>query len=245
MRDGNYNNFSINQTISRSSISDPIFPKSGSRFSLSMQFTPPYSLFRSGDRDYESETAQERFKFLEYHKWRFDAEWYTQLIGNLTLKASVKMGMLGFYNKEIGLSPFERFQLGGDGLANQQTGLLGYDIIALRGYDTSDLPASERGGASVFDKFTVELRYPISLNPSSTIFVLAFAEGGNAWNNFRDFNPFDVRRSYGMGLRVFLPMFGTLGFDYGIGYDKNLPNPTGNIFQDFGRFSIILGFEPD
>lgn len=242
---GNYNNFSINQTIARSSINDPIFPKSGSRFSLSMQFTPPYSLFRGGDRDYENETAQERFRFLEYHKWRFDAEWYTQLIGNLTLKASAKIGMLGFYNKDIGLSPFERFQLGGDGLANQQTGLLGYDIIALRGYDVSDLPASESGGASVFDKITVELRYPISLNPSSTIFVLAFAEGGNAWNSFRDFNPFDVRRSYGMGLRVFLPMFGTLGFDYGIGYDKNLPNPTGNIFQDFGRFSIVLGFEPD
>ena len=240
-----YNNISINQTFSRSSINDPIFPKSGSRISLIMQFTPPYSLFSSKDRDPSEETVEERFKWLEYHKWRFNAEWYTQLIGDLTLKASAKIGLLGFYNKDIGLSPFERFQLGGDGLSNQQTGLLGYDLIALRGYELEQLPASTGGGASVFDKFTVELRYPLSLNPSSTIFVLAFAEGGNSWRSFRDFNPFDVRRSYGMGLRVFLPMFGTLGFDYGIGFDKNLTNPTGNIFQDYGKFSIILGFEPE
>ncbi len=244
LADGSFNNFSINQTFSRSSISDPIFPKSGSRISLAMQFTPPYSLFNK-DRDYANELPQDRFKWLEYHKWRLTAEWYTQLIGDLTLRAAAKIGMLGFYNRDIGTSPFERFQLGGDGLSNQNTGLLGYDIIALRGYEVNDLPASDRGAAAVFDKFTVELRYPLSLNPSSTIFVLAFAEGGNSWRNFRDFNPFDIRRSYGMGLRVFLPMFGTLGFDYGIGFDKNLPNPTGNIFQDFGKFSIVLGFEPD
>ncbi len=241
---GDYNNFSINQTFSRSSINDPIFPKSGSRFSLSMQFTPPYSAFSNSDRNYAEERPEERFKWLEYHKWRFTGEWFTQLVGDLTLRTAVKIGMLGYYNRDIGTSPFERFQLGGDGLANQQTGLLGFDLISLRGYEIEDLPASN-GGAPVFAKYTAEIRYPLSLNPSSTIYVLAFAEGGNSWNTFRDFNPFDTRRSVGMGLRVFLPMFGTLGFDYGLGFDKNLINPTGNPFQDYGNFNIILGFEPE
>jgi outer membrane protein insertion porin family len=135
--------------------------------------------------------------------------------------------------------------LGGDGLAGQQFGLLGNDIISLRGYEVTDLPASNNGGASVFDKLTVELRYPISLNPSSTIYVLAFAQGGNAWNSFEDFNPFDVNRSAGLGLRVFLPMFGTLGFDYGIGFDKPNLIASGAKWSEFGQFNIILGFEPD
>jgi len=246
--EGIYYNVSINQTFSRSSVSDPIFPKSGSRISLSMQLTPPYTALGIGgsDRNFDEETAQERFKLLEYHKWRFNAEWFTSLVGDLTLRASAKIGMLGFYNEDIGLSPFERFVLGGDGLANQQTGLLGYDLLALRGYEIEDLPSSEDGGASVFDKFTLELRYPLSLNPSATIYVLAFAEGGNSWRSFRDFNPFDIRRSAGMGLRVFLPMFGTLGFDYGLGFDKPAAlTQTGNIFERFGKFSIVLGFEPE
>ena len=169
-------------------------------------------------------------------------------MGNLTLKAAAKIGMLGFYNRDIGTSPFERFQLGGDGINNQQFGFAGVDIVSLRGYEIEDLPANAdpSGGTGnvatpVFDKFTLELRYPISLNPSSTIYVLAFLEGGNSWRTFRDFNPFDVKRSTGLGLRVFLPMFGVLGFDYGIGFDKEGPRT----FNNMGNFNIILGFEPE
>ncbi len=241
---GRFHNFNINQTFSRSTINNPIFPTSGSKILLTMQFTPPYSLF--ANKDYTDKSVVERFKFLEYHKWSFDAEWYTRLMGKLTLKTRIKMGMLGTYNQAIGQSPFERFVLGGDGLSNQSSGLLGYDIISLRGYDIEDLPASEDGGAALFTKYTVELRYPISLNPTATAYVLAFAEGGNAWNTFRDFNPFDVRRSVGLGLRVHVPMFGTLGLDYGLGFDKPLQQGgNGSIFDRFGRLSIILGFEPD
>lgn len=243
---GSYNNISINQTFSRSTVNDPIFPKSGSRFSLSVQLTPPYSIFRkAGSRDYANETPQERFRFVEYHKWRFNAEWFTAIAGDLTIRLSAKIGMLGAYNSEIGTSPFERFILGGDGLSNQNSGLLGNDIIALRGYDVDDLPNSDNGGAAVFDKFTFELRYPLSLNPSATIYVLGFFEGGNSWRSFKDFNPFDVRRSAGLGVRVFLPMFGTLGFDYGLGFDKPNADLSNGLFAEFGRFSIILGFEPE
>lgn len=247
VQQGNYNNFSIKQTIARTTVNDPIFPKDGSRISLSVQLTPPYSLFRD-DQNYQDQPAQQRFRFLEYHKWRFDAEWYTPIVGNLVLKAQAKIGVLGFYNAEIGTSPFERFQLGGDGINNQQFGFAGVDIISLRGYEINELPnnTSPTGtGTSptpIFDKFTVELRYPISLNPSSTIYVLAFAQGGNSWRSLRDFNPFEVQRSAGMGLRVFLPMFGTLGFDYGIGFDKIGAERT---IQGLGDFNIILGFEPE
>ena len=262
VRDGNFNNFSIKQVIARSTVNDPIFPKNGSRISLSLQITPPYSLFKK-DRFWELSEAERldileanptngeqiiqetenanRFTNLEYHKWRFDAEWYTQLVGNLVLKANAKIGMLGFFDRDIGTSPFERFQLGGDGINNQQFGFAGVDIISLRGYEVDEVNLDNNNSKPVFDKFTIELRYPISLNPSSTIYVLAFAQGGNAWNSFRDFNPFDVRRSAGLGLRVFLPMFGVLGFDYGIGFDKAGERTLSNL----GDFNIVLGFEPE
>lgn len=245
--EGNYNNFSIRQTITRSTVNDPIFPKDGSKFQLSVQFTPPYSLFNK-DKDYSELPASERFRWLEYHKWRFDAEWYTPIVGKLVLKAQAKIGLLGSYNDEIGTSPFERFQLGGDGINNQQFGFAGVDIVSLRGYEISDIEANRdiRGQTTdvatpVFDKFTLELRYPFSLNPSSTIYALVFAQGGNAWRTVGDFNPFDLKRSVGFGLRVFLPMFGTLGFDYGIGFDKAGVRSLNNL----GDFNIILGFEPE
>ncbi len=245
--EGNYNNFSIRQTITRSTVNDPIFPKDGSKFQLSVQFTPPYSAFNK-DKDYSELPASERFRWLEYHKWRFDAEWYTPIVGKLVLKAQAKIGLLGSYNADIGTSPFERFQLGGDGINNQQFGFAGVDIISLRGYEISDIEANRdiRGQTTdvatpVFDKFTLELRYPFSLNPSSTIYALVFAQGGNAWRTIGDFNPFDLKRSVGFGLRVFLPMFGTLGFDYGIGFDKAGVRSLNNL----GDFNIILGFEPE
>lgn len=262
VRDGDYNNFSLKQVIARTTINDPIFPKNGSKISLSLQITPPYSMFKkdrfwelseqerenileanptNGEQIIQETETSKRFNNLEYHKWRFDAEWYTPLVGNLVLKAGAKIGMLGFFDREIGTAPFERFQLGGDGINNQQFGFAGVDIVSLRGYEVDEVNQDGSTSKPVFDKFTVELRYPISLNPSSTIYVLAFAQGGNAWSRFRDFNPFDVKRSVGLGLRVFLPMFGVLGFDYGIGFDKNGERTLSNM----GDFNIVLGFEPE
>ncbi|MEM9548981.1 MAG: POTRA domain-containing protein [Bacteroidota bacterium] len=273
IRDGSFKNFSITQNFTRSSISDPLFPRRGSRVSLSIQLTPPYSLFRGSDffRLTEEEKQQiiadkedergpvfplsqddkdqiiseeenaRKFEWLEYHKWKFNSEWYFNVTGKLVFMTQVKMGFLGSYNSDIGAPPFERFELGGDGLANQNNALTGTEIIALRGYD----PREINGGrpATIYDKFTIELRYPLSLNPSSTIYGKIFAQGGNAWENFSDFNPFDMNRSFGAGLRVFLPMFGLLGFDYGIGFDRNLPEGTG--VGEYARFNIVLGFEPE
>ncbi len=241
LNQGNYHNWSIRFTLARNSIGDPIFPKDGSLIEFIGQFTPPYSLFSS--KNYADDPVQDRFKFLEYHKWRINAVWYTSLVQKLVLKAAAKIGLLGYYNKQIGTSPFERFVLGGDGLSGQQAFYNGNDLISLRGYDVTDLPASNAGGGAAFDKITLELRYPISLNPSSTIFILTFLEGGNSWSSLKDFNPFDLKRSAGFGVRVFLPVFGTIGFDYGFGFDKILPAGSGA--GSYGRFSIILGFEPD
>ena len=243
---GTFNNFNLRMTIARTTIADPIFPRDGSRISLTGQFTPPYSLF--SNKDYGDLDIADRFHFLEYHKWRLDMEFYKSLIGKLVLKVSGKIGMIGYYNEDVGLSPFERFELGGDGLSNANTGIVGKDIISLRGYNVEDVRSDNKvtsDGAAVFDKFSLELRYPISLNPGSSIFVLGFLDGGNAWNKIRDFRPFDLKRSTGLGLRVFLPMFGILGFDYGFGFDKtNLIN-EGAKWTQFGKFSFILGFEPE
>lgn len=247
VRQGIYHNYNLGLTIARNSINDPIFPKTGSLVSLKMQMTPPYSLFSNKNATfYDTATdVQALYRYIEYIKWRVDAEWYTTLVGKLVLKTQAKIGLLGRWSKKTNLSPFERYDLGGDGLSNQNFGLNGRDIISLRGYDQGDIMANLPGGAGVFNKYTVELRYPISLNPQSTIFITAFAQGGNAWQNAREFNPFDLRRSAGMGLRVFLPMFGTLGFDYGFGFDKPSLIDSGAKWTEFGRFNIVLGFEPD
>ena len=244
---GNFNNFSITQTIARSTINNPLFPMEGSSFTLSGQFTIPYSLFRKDDIN--DLPADSQFKWVEYHKWKFKAEWYTKIIGKLTLKTEAKIGMIGAYNKDYGISPFERFQLGGDGLNNQQLGAFnGIDIISMRGYETTDIDANQIGGTTtatpIYSKYTMELRYPVSLNPNSTIYVMTFAQAGNAWQDFQSYNPFNLRRSAGVGLRVFLPMFGLLGFDYGIGFDKE-PAAGDSFFSRYGNFNIVLGFEPE
>ncbi len=245
--DGSFNNFSITQTIARTTVNNPLFPMEGSSFTLSGQFTLPYSLFRKTDT--QDLPPAEQYKWVEYHKWKFKAEWYTALIGKLTLKTEAKLGMVGAYSRDTGISPFERFQLGGDGLNNQQFGAFnGTDIVSMRGYEIDDIEANRIGGRQtatpIYSKYTVELRYPISLNPNSTIYVMAFGQAGNAWQDFDSYNPFDLKRSAGMGLRVFLPMFGMLGFDYGIGFDK--ANPVGDSFlAQYGNFNIVLGFEPE
>lgn len=252
VNDGNYINLSFNFTLARTTANDPIFPKQGSNIELSVNVTPPYRALGLVDDDPEQlNNIQERFRFLEYHKWRLNADWYTPLVGKLVLKTQAKIGYLGAYDNAVGVSPFERFQLGGDGINNQQFAFAGVDIISLRGYETTELSnnfvVDDRGierevATPIFSKYTLELRYPLSLNPSSTIYVLAFAQGGNAWRTSRDFNPFDLKRSVGFGARVFLPMFGTLGFDWGYGFDKNLdltPDAKSS------TFNIILGFEPE
>ncbi|MCB0533473.1 MAG: outer membrane protein assembly factor BamA [Lewinellaceae bacterium] len=241
---GKYHNYNLGLTLARNSINDPIFPKSGSLLSLTVQATPPYSWFRDAEF-YQNESVEKIYNYVEYLKWRIDAEWYTTLVGKLVLKAQAKIGILDQWTDKTGLSPFERFELGGDGLNNQTFGLNGRDIISMRGYETGDIMSPFPGGAGVFNKYTLELRYPISLNPQSTIFVTAFAQGGNAFQDARDFNPFDLRRSAGLGLRVFLPMFGTLGFDYGYGFDKPALINSGAKWSEFAKFNIVLGFEPD
>ncbi|MBK7940170.1 MAG: outer membrane protein assembly factor BamA [Lewinellaceae bacterium] len=243
INEGIYHNYNLGLTLARNSVNDPIFPRNGSLISMKMQMTPPYSWFKEKSF-YDTAGVKDLYRYVEYIKWRIDADWYTTLVGKLVLKTSAKIGILGRWSDKTSLSPFERFELGGDGLSNQSFGLNGRDIISLRGYGTEDIMQKFPGGAGVFNKYTVELRYPLSLNPSSTIFVTAFAQGGNAWARARDFNPFDIKRSVGVGLRVFLPMFGTLGFDWGIGFDK--PEFYGEKkLSNFARFNIVLGFEPD
>jgi outer membrane protein insertion porin family len=249
VRNGNYNNFSFQFTLARSTATDPIFPKQGSNIELTVKLTPPYrNLGLRSDNPEDLVDVEERFRYLEYHKWRLNADWYTPLVGKFVLKTQAKIGFLGAYDDAVGVAPFERFQLGGDGINNQQFQFAGVDIVSLRGYEIEELESNinpvtgAQGATPIFSKYTMELRYPLSLNPSSTIFVLAFAQAGNAWRAGRDFNPFDLKRSAGFGARVFLPMFGTLGFDWGIGFDKDkAQSENGNL----STFNIILGFEPE
>lgn len=233
MDSGQSNNMSYNIVFGRNSIDAPLFPRTGSEVSVSLQLTPPYSLF--GDTDYTTASDREKYKWLEYHKWKLNTSWYTTLAGNLVLSTRTRLGMLGFYNSDIGFPPFERFYLGGDGLSGWE--IDGREIIALRGYGNYSLtPRNNAGefiGANIYNKVSMELRYPISLNPMATIYALTFVEAGNAWTNFRDFNPFDMKRSAGAGLRVFLPMFGLLGIDWGYGFDNipGLPAESGSRFH--------------
>jgi outer membrane protein insertion porin family len=242
---GIYHNYNLGLTLARNSINDPIFPKTGSLVSLKLNATPPYSAFKSADW-YKEKSVQDLYSYVEYLKWRFDAEWYTQVVGKLVLKTQAKVGILSRWSNKTPLSPFERYDVGGDGLNNQGAGAIsGRDIVSARGYEQGDIMSNLPGGAGVFNKYTVELRYPVSLNPQSTIFVTAFAQGSNAWKTVNEFNPFDMKRSAGLGLRVFLPMFGTLGFDYGFGFDKPQLISDGAKWSKFGKFNIVLGFEPD
>jgi len=230
--------------LSRNSIDSPIFPKNGSNISLLGQFTPPYSLFNG--KDYENATLAEKYKFIEYQKYKLTIEWFTQLTNkkagegkearNLVLRTKIGYGILGWYNRKVGVSPFERYYMGGSGLSGYQN-FVAREIIALRGYTDNSL--SSTNGDPVCARYTMELRYPISLNPQATIFVLGFAEAGNTWAKYKDINPFQVKRSAGFGLRVFLPMFGLLGLDYGWGFD-NIPGNTGS-GNGKGQFHFTLG----
>jgi outer membrane protein insertion porin family len=214
---GYANDIAFKYVIQRSSVSAPIYPQSGSNFSLTMKGTLPYSLFE--DKDYSNSTSQERYKYLEYFKVKFTGEWYLPLSPNkkLILMPRFGFGFMGAYNNAKGVTPFDRFTMGGSGLTGiGQIG--GREIIALRGYE--DQTITSFGGDPIIAKYTLELRYPISLNPSATFYAMVFAEGGNTFPSFQKFNPFNVKKTAGVGIRVFLPMFGMLGLDYGLGFDK-------------------------
>ena len=257
--DGISHNLSYTISLSRNSTDQQIYPRTGSEFSASLQLTPPYSLFRKytwgydandkrvklpvdsyQDVNYNTWTSAERYKWIEYHKWKFNATVYTKLIGDLVLMTRAQFGYLGYYNRNWGYSPFENFQVGGDGMSGYMT--YGAEIISLRGYEDYSLtprkmtPYSrnyESYAGNVYDKFTVELRYPVILQPQSTIFVLAFLEGGNCWSDIREFNPFQIKRSAGVGVRVFLPMIGLLGVDWGWGFDDPVNGGS--------QFHFVLG----
>jgi outer membrane protein insertion porin family len=249
---GIVNNVNIKVALQRSSIDQPLYPKSGSTFLFSVQATPPYSLFNKN-----LQKNANPYQWIEYHKWRMNGEWFVPLgkphgedrNKQFVIRAAAKFGFMGRYNTALGMSPFERFQVGDAGLSNQFA-LLGFDIIAHRGYPVYENsnpkinPDQQRASQyfTIFNKYSMELRYPLSLNPSSTIYALGFYEAANGWYNFKDYNPFKLRRSVGLGMRFFLPMFGLLGFDYGVGLDRYTPNGS---MKDAARFTFMLGFEPE
>ncbi|MBS7564572.1 outer membrane protein assembly factor BamA [Mucilaginibacter sp. Bleaf8] len=225
-------NIKLTQELSRNSVDAPIYPTNGSNIRFTVQATPPYSLFNG--TNYRIATPEERYRFVEYHKWKFDAQWFTRISGKLVLMSQTRFGFLGSYNKLVGSSPFERFKLGGDGMATYQF-LQGSEIIGLRGYQNfsivpvgSNYNANNNPGNAIYNKFTMELRYPVIQSQSATIFLLGFAEGGNTWDRFSDYNPFNIRRSAGVGARIFLPIFGLLGLDYGYGFDRIPGSPDAN-----------------
>lgn len=212
---GTSKNITFKSVVSRSSIFDPIFPKAGSQFTLTGHFTPPYSLFN--DKDYGSMELAEKYEWLEYFKVKFSSTWYTNPFANLVIKANSEFGFLNSYNKDVGLPPFERFYVGGDGLTG--FAMDGREVIGLRGYANQTVSQHLTAGGSIYSKYYLEMRYPLSLDPSATVYATAFAEAGNAWDSFDKFNPFEVKRSLGFGIRIFMPMFGLLGVDFGHGYD--------------------------
>ena len=225
-------NIKLTQELSRNSLDAPIFPTSGSNIKFTVQATPPYSAFNN--INYKIATQEQRYGFVEYYKFKFDAQWFTRITGKFVLMSQVRFGFLGQYNSEVGPSPFERFKLGGDGMQSYQF-LQGSEIIGLRGYTNfsivpvgTNYTASQNPGSTIYNKFTFELRHPVIASSSATIFMLAFAEGGNTWNNFSQYNAFNVRRSVGVGARIFLPIFGLLGLDYGYGFDAIPGNPSAN-----------------
>ncbi|MBK8685673.1 MAG: BamA/TamA family outer membrane protein [Bacteroidetes bacterium] len=235
---GKANDLSIKTVLQRNSIDQPIFPRSGSQVMTSLQITPPYSKFReeaTNPTDYYTHSREEA-RWVEYHKWKFTSSWFTRLFDNLVLNTKVGFGFIGSYNKNIGASPFGRFYLGGSGLTGWA--LDGREIIALRGYTDGSVGNSQGIGDIAICKYTMELRYPFSLNPSATIYG-RICRGGNAYGSFTFIQSFQVARSAGVGVRVFLPMFGLLGLDYGWGFDAVNSNPTNG--RGKGQFHFTIG----
>ncbi len=220
---GSAKNFSFNVGLSRNSAGiDPIFPTMGSNIEASIKFTPPYSLFSK--KDYSTMSAVDKYSWLEFYKVKLKADIYNTVVGKLVLRSSAEMGFLDGYNRQLGAPPFERFYVGGTGLMGGR--IDGRELVPLRGYENSSsaggdiIDVTPYGGATIYNRLTLELRYPISLNQTAKIFGLAFMEGGNAWNSYGTYNPFQLKRSAGVGVRVFMGAFGLIGFDFAYGFDK-------------------------
>ena len=241
MTEGHFNNLSLNLVLSRNSIDNPIYTRRGSSFSLGLKFTPPYSSFNG--KDYSSDLSdQEKYKWIEYHKWTFSGKMFTPLTTNdksLVLMSRVMFSYLGHYNKNV-KSPFETFYMGGDGMSAYTS--YGTDYVAMRGYESGSLtPYNGVTGSYagyLYNKFTMELRYPLSLEQSATIYALTFLEAGNAFSSIKGYNPFDLKRSAGIGVRIFLPMVGMMGIDWGYGFDKGYYGQRGG-----SQFHFVLGQE--
>ncbi len=224
INNGTANSLTFNTTISRYKLDNPIYPKNGSSLALKLQFTPPYSLL--GNKNYESTNTAERHKLVEFHKYDFDASFFVPISGNLIFHAKANLGFIGAYSNRLGIGPFERYNLGGSGIGATGDFLVGTNPIGLRAYDENSLnPIDEENGFSggvVFNKFTFELRYPLSFTP--LIYVLAFAEAGNTWNSYKDYNPNQLFKSAGIGIRINLPGMGMIGVDYGRAFDTTIGN---------------------
>ncbi|WP_297604000.1 outer membrane protein assembly factor BamA [uncultured Alistipes sp.] len=236
MSNGAANMLSLKFVFGRNSVDQPTYPRRGSDFSVSVQFTPPYSLWDGKDYSNPSMPETERYKWIEFHKWQFKAQWFFSLTRNqkLVLMTRAEMGYLGNYNKNK-VSPFERFEVGGDGMSGYN--IYGIDIISMRGYEDGALDPVGDYYSNAYNKYTVELRYPIVLKPSSQIYVLGFLEGGNGFSSWRKFSPFNIKRSAGFGVRLYLPVVGMLGIDWGYGFDP----AAGQTKKSGSQFHFVLG----
>ena len=225
------NNVNYKFTLGRNNTDVPIFPTRGSQISFAAELTPPFSLLRD-DIDYKSLSSEERFKLVEYHKWKLNADWFAQITSKFVIRTHGEFGYLGSYNKDLGLPPFERFYVGGDGLANFV--IDGREIIGLRGYTNNSITPG--GGGALYNKYVFEMRYIIANNPSAQVFPLIFMEGGNNYDNFWDYRAFNLKRSAGAGLRIYMPMFGLMGVDVAYGFD---PEPNGAAASGWQTHFII------
>jgi outer membrane protein insertion porin family len=224
------NQLSFNTVFARNSVSQPIYPRFGSDFSLGFEFTLPFSKWNG--KNYQNLSDSLKYKWLEYYKWTFKASWFTSIVGDLVLNAKAEYGFTGYYNPAIGPTLFEGYEMGGDGMSYSY---YGRTMVGLRGYENGSITGNDR--CNLYTKYTLELRYPITLSQSANIYALTFLEAGNGWGKFKEINPFGLYRSAGAGIRVFLPMLGLLGIDWGYGFDrvKGTNEPSG------GQFHFILG----
>ena len=236
MKDGSANDISLKFAFGRSTVDQPIYPRSGSEFSATLAVTPPYSLWDGKDYSDTNMSDQQRYKFIEYHRWQLKGRWFQPLSSNnkLVLMAAAEMGFLGHYDKNK-VSPFERFEVGGDGMSGYT--IYGVDIIGLRGYDDGELDPIGSNYSVAYNKYTLELRYPVILQQSSQIYVLGFLEGGSGFSSWREFSPFRIKRSAGVGVRLYLPIVGLLGIDWGWGFDP----PMGGTERSGSQFHFSMG----
>ena len=236
MNNGVANDVSLKIAFGRSTVDQPIYPRTGSEFSATVAVTPPYSLWDKKDYSDPNMSQQDRYRFIEYHRWQLRGRWYQPLTsnGNLVLMAAAEMGFLGHYDKNK-ISPFERFEVGGDGMSGYT--MYGVDIIGLRGYDDGELDPIGSNYSLAYNKYTLELRYPVILQQQSQIYVLGFLEGGSGFNSWREFSPFRIKRSAGVGVRIYLPIVGLLGIDWGWGFDA----PMGGTERSGSQFHFRMG----